>query len=191
MSESSKIFVGLVFIALALGIPYYLVRSERERQARVDDVRRPAVELESTLLDVQGPRDRAVRLYFYRPGAIHPAAEFLTSEVRPLVDTPDVVLLARQIVLELMRGKDDGNLLFPPEARLRQVYVLEDGTAVVDFSRQTVDRLSGITSELAVIESVTRSLVDNLESIRRVRFLVEGEARPTLAGHVSIAEPFL
>ena len=32
---------------------------------------------------------------------------------------------------------------------------------------------------------------ENIERIRRVRFLVEGRERPTLAGHVSIREPFM
>ena len=63
--------------------------------------------------------------------------------------------------------------------------------AVVDLSADVIHSLAGgITSELALIRSVTRSLRANVLPVKQVRFLVDGKARETLAGHISIAQPF-
>jgi predicted RNA binding protein with dsRBD fold (UPF0201 family) len=120
-------------------------------------------------------------------------AEVLIWETRSIFRTDDIILTARQIIHEVLKGPSDGEFqIFAPEARLRQVFLLEDGTALVDLSRQVVHPLlGGIAVELSALYSVTRSLRENIESISRVRFLVEGQERPTLAGHVSIREPFM
>jgi hypothetical protein len=71
------------------------------------------------------------------------------------------------------------------------LYLLPDGTGVVDLSSDTVAQIGGgVTSELAFVRSVTRSLIENIEAIEAVQFLVEGAEQETLAGHISIAQPF-
>lgn len=120
-------------------------------------------------------------------------AEVLIRETRSIFRTDDIILTARQIIHEVLKGPSDEDFqIFAPDARLRQVFLLEDGTALVDLSRQVVHPLlGGVAVELSALYSVTRSLKENIERIRRVRFLVEGRERPTLAGHVSIREPFM
>ena len=92
-----------------------------------------------------------------------------------------------------MKGPSQAEFqIFAPEARLRQVFLLEDGTALVDLSRQIVHPLlGGVAVELSALYSITRSLKVNIPEISRARFLVEGQERPTLAGHVSIRVPFM
>jgi hypothetical protein len=78
-----------------------------------------------------------------------------------------------------------------PGGAVEDVYVLEDGTAVVDFSRDAVNHIRGGASvEYAILLTLTRSLMNNLEGVEQVRFLVGGLEQPTLAGHVSLATPF-
>ena len=82
--------------------------------------------------------------------------------------------------------------IFSEAAKLRQVYLLEDGTALVDLSQEVIYPLiGGVAAELSALYSITRSLTENLEEIKRIRFLIEGQERATLAGHVSIREPFM
>jgi hypothetical protein len=44
---------------------------------------------------------------------------------------------------------------------------------------------------MAAIRSITQSLRINLPQVKRVKFLIEGQERPTFGGHVSIREPFM
>lgn len=117
----------------------------------------------------------------------------LISETRSIFRTEDTILTARQIIHEVMKGPAEEDLrIFSERARLRQVYLLEDGTALVDLSREILHPLMhGIAVELSALYSITRSLTENIDEIKRIRFLVEGEERPTLAGHVSIRDLFM
>ncbi len=120
-------------------------------------------------------------------------SEALISETRSIFRTDDVILTARQIIHEVMKGPNQEELqIFAPEAQLRQVFLLENGTALVDLSRQTIHPLlGGVAVELSALYSITHSLKENIQEISQTRFLVEGQERPTLAGHVSIREPFM
>lgn len=174
---------------------YYLIMSERDRQLalqQTDSSR--TMDVDSTVLESRGSEEIQVRLYFYNGGSQISDSQFLFARERTIYQSDDPMLMARQIISELFQGPDDsadGNPLFSEQARLRQLYLLEDGTVVVDLTHETVQELQGIVAELAAIRSITRSLTDNLDSIRRVRFLVEGQSRPTLAGHISIRQPFM
>ncbi|MEE8350103.1 MAG: GerMN domain-containing protein [Acidobacteriota bacterium] len=120
-------------------------------------------------------------------------SEVWISETRSVFRTDDIILTARQIIHEVMKGPSQEEFrIFAPEARVRQVFLLEDGTALVDLPRRIVHPLlGGVAVELSALYSITRSLKENIKDIRQTRFLVEGQERPTLAGHVSITEPFM
>jgi hypothetical protein len=45
---------------------------------------------------------------------------------------------------------------------------------------------SGITPEMLTIRSIVRTLHANLPQVRQVRFLIDGQPRPTLAGHADL-----
>ena len=136
----------------------------------------------------KGSATLQVKLYLYNPGRLDTSEQFLYTQDGAIFETQDTVLKARQSDNEVLKSRP----LFGEEAKLRQIYLLDDGTAVVDVSQQTVKQLAGgVTSELAAILSMTRSLRANIEQIQRVRFLVEGQEAETFGGHVSIRAPFM
>lgn len=193
MKENKRIIIGLAIIVLIVSVLAYLYYAEHRRQLELEARSRGTLDVEASVLKERSSGTREVRLYFYRPGAVDPDAEFLVSQKRSVFQTGDLVLDARQIVNEVIKGDPEKGLRVLPEAaKLRQIYVLEEGTAVVDLSAEASEQLvGGITSELSALYSISRSLVENIGQIKRVRFLVEGEQRPTFAGHVSIREPFM
>ena len=196
MKEYRNILIGLGLVVLALGITYYLYTVERGHRLGIKEANRRSLDVESSVLEGRSTGEIEIKLYFYRPEAIaHRGSDPFFLEEHSIFETQDVVLNARQIVNEVIKGpEDDTARVLPVEARLRQVYLSEDGTVVVDFARETSEQLvngGGVTSELAALYSITRSLIENLSEIKRVRFLVEGQERPTFAGHVSIREPFM
>ena len=50
---------------------------------------------------------------------------------------------------------------------------------------------SGIETEMLTIQSICSTLHANLPRIAQVRFLVDGQTRPTLAGHADLTRIYL
>jgi spore germination protein GerM len=142
-----------------------------------------------------------------RPSAAAPAREaktvqlfFITEddnllhpEKREIPAGPSVVEEAGQAVKELIRGSDKGYISpFPPETRLRQLFITKDGTAYVDFSREFIEKHpSGSSAELATVYSIVNTLAFNFKPIKKVFILVEGSEKETLGGHINLSQPFL
>lgn len=99
---------------------------------------------------------------------------------------------ARAVVEELIKGpKSDLLGTLPENTRVRQVFVTQDGTALVDLSRQILEAsYFGSSGEMAVVYSIVNSLTFNFRNIKRVRLLVEGNERETLGGHIDLSRPF-
>jgi len=77
----------------------------------------------------------------------------------------------------------------PPGSEVRNVYLLEPGTAVIDTNGALADNhRSGILVEELTVTSLIQSLASNLGGINRVKILVEGKQRDTLAGHADLSD---
>ena len=208
MKEKKLILLGILLIFLAVVFAYYLISQERARHMLLQVPDSSAVDLEATDLKQQSQGDQFVDLYFYNAGKFPSDPDFLVPEKRVIYQIADRTIMAKQVLQELFRGPVQklgsqepaaenepvsGQAIFPvfpAGARLRQLYILDDGTAVVDLYGDSVNGIEGVFHEVLAIQSVTRSLVSNFEEISQVRFLVEGKEQDTLAGHVSISHPF-
>ncbi len=198
MKERRRILFAVGLVLLALAVSYFWLSSERQRQLAVQEAGSEPLNVESSVLEDQKKGEIEVTLYVYNPGTVSPEDGFLRKTSRTIYRTDNEVLKARQIVNELLKGmggeKPDSTNVTGSNVdrnRLRNLYLLRDGTAVVDLSAETIrEGLGGITSELALIQSVTRSLRANVPSVKQVQFLVDGKPTETLAGHISITEPF-
>jgi hypothetical protein len=194
MNELRIALALFLLVIIALGVGYYLTEAELKRQRRVG-LQDPQVSQPDRMPSPSGSSsgEMQVRVFFCAPGATAPGEGFLVSEERTVLQTGEPVFNARQIVDELVQGpEEEGTAIFRQDATIRQIFVLEDKTAVVDISRKTAESLAGgIRMELCAVHSITRSLVENLEEIDQVRFLVGGKQELTLSGHVSIGKPFL
>ena len=79
----------------------------------------------------------------------------------------------------------------PPSADIRSTYLMEPGTAVIDVNAAFADEhRSGILSEQLTVDSFVETLAINVQGISRVRILVDGKARDTLAGHADLSDSF-
>ena len=178
--------IGLLLIAVTGMAAYLFYRLERSHQRAIAEISETAAVLEET-----APSDSetvSATVYTLEPDPSDPGNPRLEPKAENIA-AGDPVSQAQQIVAAALRNLQ-GTL--PPQARVRQVYLVDDGTAVVDLSRETSEQLQGgVTAELGVINAITRSLIENLPQVRRVRFLIEGEERPTFSGHVSLSRPFL
>lgn len=114
-------------------------------------------------------------------------------EERRIMSSPAVVQEAEEVVQELIKGSNKGNLsALPAEARLRQLFITKDGVAYVDFSKELMEKLpSGSSTELAAVYSIVNTLAYNFEAIKKVFILVEGGEKETLGGHISLSRAFV
>jgi hypothetical protein len=77
----------------------------------------------------------------------------------------------------------------PPGADIPEVYIVEPGLAVLDTNAAFADNhRSGVLVEELTVASLVQTLVANVAGITRVKILVAGKQRPTLAGHADLTE---
>ncbi len=123
-------------------------------------------------------------LYFAEEGAAGLTAEQREVEIENLEELPSMV------VEELIVGPKNNNLYptIPSETQLLSL-VVEDGTAMVDFSQDIISKhWGGSAGETMTIMSLVDSLTE-LSEIDRVQILVEGEKIDSLLGHWDTSQP--
>jgi spore germination protein GerM len=133
-------------------------------------------------------KEPAVIVLFFpseRDGLLH-------REEREIIPESSLAQQAKRIILELLSGSRLGFLSpIPPETRLRELYITNDGVAYVDFSRELTDKhLSGSSAEMTTIFSIVDSLCYNLKQVKKVFILIDGGEKKTLGGHIDLANPF-
>jgi len=116
---------------------------------------------------------------------------FLVSESRVMINTDDPIDFGRQLIVELINGPADANMATIPEGtQLRGFFLLDDDTAVVDFSGQLRENHpGGCRLEQLTLFSIVNSLVLNVSEIDRVIILIDGMEIQTLAGHLPLTFP--
>jgi hypothetical protein len=99
---------------------------------------------------------------------------------------------ARQLLQALIEmAPSPAHRTLPAEAALLEFYLLKDGTAIADFSGELSTALpSGIFSERLAMESITRTLAENVKGITRLKLLIHGHESETLAGHLDLTGYF-
>jgi len=78
-----------------------------------------------------------------------------------------------------------------PASDIRCIYLVDPGAAVIDLNAAFADQhRSGILSEQLTVNSLVETLAVNVPGILRVKILVEGKSRETLAGHTDLTDWF-
>jgi hypothetical protein len=75
-----------------------------------------------------------------------------------------------------------------PGAEVRDVYLVDPGLAVIDTNDAFADgHRSGVLVEELTLASMVQTLAANIPGINRVKILVGGKERETLAGHADLS----
>jgi spore germination protein GerM len=79
----------------------------------------------------------------------------------------------------------------PPGSDIRSIYLVDPGLAVIDINAAFADgHRSGVLAEELTIASLIQTLSANIPGILKVKILVEGKQRETLAGHADLSNFF-
>ncbi len=80
--------------------------------------------------------------------------------------------------------------ILDPSTRLRQVYVLNDGTAYLDFSSALTEGIGGGSmKELLTVYAIVDSVAFGVREVHRVGILVNGRPLETMNGHLDLSRP--
>jgi len=181
--RSLLIFAALLLVAL--GLAFYALQLKR-RVAR--DEQLAAQQQLAMPPPVNGP-PTAVTLY------IASDSEGILRRTEANVVLPSERTERARAVLRALFGQ----YLQTPSAHpigagtdIRDVYLLADDTAVVDTNAAFADaHPSGVLAEELTVASLVVTLNANDSKIQRVKILVNGQERETLAGHADLRRFYL
>jgi hypothetical protein len=116
----------------------------------------------------------------------------LVTEKRTLPWSKDSEQRARLLLSELLRGPTGAAVRTTPDTTmLRSVTITADGLAQADFSAHlSREHPGGSSSEVLTVYSIVNTLAYNIEGIKKVQILIEGQTLDTLAGHMDCRQPF-
>ncbi len=172
-------YVVAALVVAILGMAFYLVHLKRkaellgtpETQALVPPASGPAGQM--TLYLANDEED-----------SIRPSSVSLAEPSDP----GERGRLTLHTLISRYQQKDSTHLL-GPGADVHDVYLLDPASAVVNLNAAFANsHRSGVEVEQLTVLSMVLTLKAQLPQLTRVRFLVDGKSRETLAGHVDIAD---
>jgi hypothetical protein len=133
-----------------------------------------------------GPTER---ITIYVPDDDH--GDLVRREVSAALPS-EPTLRAREIVRVLINQWQDRNTTHPigNNADVREVFLLDNNkTAVVDVNGAFADQhRSGVLVEELTMASLARTLGTNINGLQKMKLLIDGRERETLAGHADLME---
>ena len=153
-------------------------------RGRVNQVSSAATDARPVAPPVSGPTDR-VTLYvaWDDAGVLHPQTVNI-----PLPSARQQ--RAEELLRALVSAYLDKNSThpIPPGSDIRAVYLVEPGLAVIDLNPIFANgHRSGVLEEELTVTSLIQTLTANLPGILKVKILVDGKERDTLAGHADLS----
>ena len=153
-----------------------------------NDVEAPNTDVDEEIEEEE--KEKEVNLYFSNNEYIETGNESLEKlKLEKRTIDYENMILEEAVVRELLKGPEDKVNLsssIPENVSILEIKVVDD-TAYVDFSSEN---LSGSSmQESFTISQIVESLLD-LNTVKKVQFLIDGEKANSLMGHVEIDKPF-
>jgi Sporulation and spore germination len=180
MSRRVKLVLALLLATVA-GMGYYALHLKRQ----ADSLPAQPVDTRPIAPPVAGPSQR-VTLYVAddKDGMLH-------KQETEIAAPGDPSERARQILRALFSLYLDKNSPHPlgSGADVKYVFLVKPDMAIVDTNAAFAEgHRSGILVEQLTVSSIARTLAANVPGTIRVKILVEGKERETLAGHADLAD---
>jgi len=167
----------MLVVAVAMGLYLWHMSGAAPAEAPVADTRPVAA-------PVSGPAEHVTLCVAYDDSGVLLAQ---SSDV-PLPEGRQQ--RAEELLRALLRLYLDKSSPHPlnPGSEVRSVYFVDPGLAVIDLNSAFADgHRSGVLVEELTVASLVETLALNNPDINRVKILVEGKERETLAGHADLS----
>ena len=177
------VFAVLALVAAALGYYAWRLKARAARDAQ------DAAEQQVAVTPAGNGPSEPVMLYVANDsdGTLHKTQ---VSVVLPAERSERDRAVLRTLIAQYM-GADSGHPV-GTGSDIRQVYLMGDDTAIVDTNSSFAEaHPSGVLAEELTVASVALTLNANDSKIQRVKILVNGQERDTLAGHADLRRFYL
>ncbi len=178
MTRALAIATALLLAAVvAMGVYLHILRrSERERAQNRPDTRPISA-------PVAGPTSHATLYLAYDDAGV------VRAQDASIALPADPAQRGREILHALLGEyvKRPSSHELPAGADVKDVFLVGGNTAVVDTTAAFADgHRSGVFVETLTVASLVKTLTANLPGVTRVKILVDGKERETLAGHADL-----
>jgi len=178
MTRAFTIATSLL-LAGVLGMGAYLYVLRRNEQARAQSL----PDARPISAPVPGPA-APVTLYLASddPGVVRPQEVSIALPVDPAQRGREIL---HALVGEYVKRPSQHELA--TGADVKDVFLVNESTAIVDTTPAFADgHPSGVLVETLTVASLVKTLTANLPGVTRVKILVDGKERETLAGHADL-----
>jgi Sporulation and spore germination len=167
-------------LAVALGMSVYVWRMQR----RVQMAETPAAYAHPVAAPVQGPTEQVTLYVAYDdPGLLRAQGANIPLPAGRQERAQELLRALLGVYLDKSSSHPLG-----PGAEVRDVYLVDPGLAVIDVNDAFADgHRSGVLLEELTVASLVQTLAANIPGINRVKILVGGKERDTLAGHADLS----
>lgn len=170
--------VALLVVALGMSLYVWRVRG------RVDRVPTPEANVQPVAPPISGATEQVTIYVAYDDvGVVRPKLVRVTLPVGRQERAAEIL----RSLINLYEERFSPHPLVAG-SEIRDVYLVEPGLAIIDLNAVFADsHRSGVLVEELSLVSLVQTLSVNIPGITRVKFLVEGRERDTLAGHADLS----
>lgn len=170
----------IVLVAAALGLSVYAWH-----------VRKSVVAVPATAADtrplappVTGPTERVVLFVAHdEDGTLRPESAQIPMPSGRQQRAEELL----RALLSIYLDKSSPHVI-APGAEIRSVFLVDPGVAVIDLNSAFADKhRSGVLVEELTVASLIRTVSANTQGLLKVKILVDGKERDTLAGHADLS----
>ncbi|HEX4074071.1 MAG TPA: GerMN domain-containing protein [Candidatus Acidoferrales bacterium] len=184
MTRNWRIFIVVLAVGVVIGL--ISLRSLHRRMKRLAQTEVTEEQARHDLLapPVSTPTDVPVKATIFWAGGPDSLAPIHIE--LPL--SADPVQRSRQLLSALIADPPTPDQrTLPADAEVLGFYILPDGTAIADFSDAlSTETPSGILSERMAVDSIVKTLANNVPGLHRLKILIHGQEVDTLAGHIDL-----
>jgi spore germination protein GerM len=172
-----------ILLAITLGMGFYVLRM----RARVDRTEVSATNTQPVAPPVSGSSEQVTLYVAYDDaGVLRPKSVRITLPTGRQERAAETLRALLSLYLDKFSPHPLG-----PGSEIRDVYLVDPGLAVIDLNAAFADNhRSGVLVEELSVVSLVQTLSANIPGITRVKILVEGNERETLAGHADLSNFF-
>lgn len=189
MSTRFKVLLLILVVVLGAGL-FYLQRLSKRLAVQPAPRSEEAAGARLKEASLQSSKGTAETATLYFPSLTEGA---LVPETRSITWAETDVNRIRQVVLALVEGSHQGlGRALPASTSVRAVFLTPDGTAYIDLSNAFLSELTpGIEAETLTIYSLVNSITQNIPSVKKVQFLIQGQEVDTLDGHADLTAAYV
>ncbi len=170
----------IVLVAAALGLSVYAWHMRKSVVAAPT----PAVDTRPLAPPVTGPTERVVLFVAHdEDGTLRPESAQIPMPSGRQQRAEELLRALISIYLD----KSSPHVI-APGAEIRSVFLVDPGVAVIDLNSAFADKhRSGVLVEELTVASLIHTVSANTQSLLKVKILVDGKDRDTLAGHADLS----